>query len=398
MRINVTSKHLELAERLVCKTRANGGLAPLDLERFWADQEAARKDPWSAKCPQVLLGIMMSTECIFDELGLPEDYSKLTHDAAWCLEMSRRYNDKAQGIVGRRLLSEAPPGDPTLRYPGTKGLHDIFEAKNEWHGNSYWLMQSAHNEDELKALLDRVEKRLEDLRAFILPPNWEKEKARLMALGRRPGLYRGQRGPVTFATSVYGPENLIFLIVDNPALAARFCMLILESMLEIGRILDEEAGYTPQTAPKGFGFADDNCALLNAEMYEFFGYPILKGIFDYYAPGPNDGRGQHSDSAMAHLLPVLGRLDLRWTNFGPPVMVDEIRRHLPRAVISGQLAPFTFSRNDEVGIVAEFLRDSEMAREKRGLSFSTAGSINNGSRLTGMRLIMAAIQEYGRYG
>ena len=398
MRINVTSKHLELAERLVRKTRANGGLAPLDLERFWADQEAARKDPWSPKCPQVPLGIMMGSECVFDELGLPEDHYKLTHDPAWCLEMSRRYNDKAQGIVGRRLLSEAPPGDPTLRYPGTKGLHDIFEAKNEWHGNSYWLMQSAHNEDELKALLDRVEKRLEDLRAFILPPNWEKEKARLMALGRRPGLYRGQRGPVTFATSVYGPENLIFLIVDNPALAARFCMLILESMLEIGRILDEEAGYTPQTAPKGFGFADDNCALLNAEMYEFFGYPILKGIFDYYAPGPNDGRGQHSDSAMAHLLPVLGRLDLRWTNFGPPVMVDEIRRHLPRAVISGQLAPFTFSRNDEVGIVAEFLRDSEMAREKRGLSFSTAGSINNGSRLTGMRLIMAAIQEYGRYG
>jgi len=398
MRINVTSKHLELAERLVRKTRAHGGLAPLDLERFWADQETARKDPWSPKCPQAPLGMMMSTECIFDELGVPEDFYKLGHDPAWCLEMSRRYNDKAQPIVGRRLLSEAKPEDPSLRYPGTKGLHDIFEARNVWHENSYWLMPSARSEDELKALLDRVEKRLEDLRAFILPPNWEKEKARLMALGKKPGLYRGQRGPVTFATSVYGPENLIFLLVDNPPLAARFRDLILKAMLALGRVLDEEAGYTPQTAPKGFGFADDNCALLNAQMYEFFGYPILKGIFDYYAPGPNDGRGQHSDSAMAHLLPILGRLDLRWTNFGPPVMVDEIRRHLPHAVISGQLAPFTFSRNDEVGIVAEFLRDFDMAREKRGLSFGTAGSINNGSRLTGMRLIMAAIQEYGRYG
>jgi len=38
-----------------------------------------------------------------------------------------------------------------------------------------------------------------------------------------------------------------------------------------------------------------------------------------------------------------------------------------------------------------------MAHEKRGWIFTTAGSINNGSRLTGMRLIMAAIQEYGRY-
>ena len=48
-------------------------------------------------------------------------------------------------------------------------------------------------------------------------------------------------------------------------------------------------------------------------------------------------------------------------------------------------------------MVAEFLRDFEQARAQRGLLFATAGSINNGSRLTGMRLIMAAIQEFGRY-
>ena len=45
----------------------------------------------------------------------------------------------------------------------------------------------------------------------------------------------------------------------------------------------------------------------------------------------------------------------------------------------------------------EFLRDHEMARETRGLLFTTAGSINNGSRLTGMRLIMSAIQHFGRF-
>ena len=116
------------------------------------------------------------------------------------------------------------------------------------------------------------------------------------------------------------------------------------------RVLDEEAGYTTQTAPRGWSFADDNSCLLNADMYEFFGYPILKSIFDRYAPDPDDRRGQHSDSDMRHLLPILGKLDLHWTNFGPPVMPDQIREHMPRAVIHGQLAPFTFSRNDEVGI------------------------------------------------
>ena len=397
MSYEIKAEHLELAEKLVAKMRANGGMAPLDLDRFWADQEVARKDPWAEDGPQVPLGIMMGGYCVFDELGVQEDYYRLAHDKEYTLDLHRRYNDKAEQIVGRRLLSEAPPGDPAKQYPPVKALHDIFEAENRWHSESYWLMQSAHNEDELRALLDRVESRLENLRDFILPDNWETEKERLMAMDVKPGLYRGQRGPITFATSIYGPENLVFLLADNPDLAARFRDLILKAMLERARILDEEAGYTPDTAPRGFSFADDNCALLNPEMYEFFGYPILKGLFDRYAPDPGDTRGQHSDSDMRHLLPILGKLDLKWTNFGPPVMVRDIREHLPNAVIHGQLAPFVFSRNEEVNIVAEFLRDFEMAREKRGLLFSTAGSINNGSMLTGMRLIMAAIQEYGRY-
>jgi uroporphyrinogen decarboxylase len=161
--------------------------------------------------------------------------------------------------------------------------------------------------------------------------------------------------------------------------------------------LDEEAGFTPAAAPHGFYFNDDNCAMLNAEMYEFFGYPILKAVFERSSPGPGDMRGQHSDSDMAQHLPALGRLGLTTVNFGPNLTVSQIREHLPKAVIHGQLAPFTFMRNEEINMVAEFIRDVEMAREKRGLVFSTAGSINNGSRLSSLRLILAAIQEYGRY-
>jgi len=225
----------------------------------------------------------------------------------------------------------------------------------------------------------------------------KEEKARLTALGVPPPRFRGLRGPVTFATSVYGTERLIFLIYDNPDLATRFRDAILRTILGIAQVLDEEAGDTVETAPHGFGFADDNCYLLTPDMYEFFGYPILKAIFERYSPNPQDSRFQHSDSAMDHLLPLLGKLNLTGTNFGPTVMVDEIREHLPNAVIHGQLAPFTFSRNNEEQIVAEFLRDFDMAREKRGLVFFTAGSTNNGSRLTGMRLIMSAIQHFGRY-
>ena len=398
MSVHVNEQHLQTAQKLVDKAHAHGGLAPLDLKRFWEDQDKAGKDPFAADCPQAALGVWMSHECVFAELGEPEQWGKLIHDEAYRIGLCRRYNDLAEKIVGRRIVPETP-SNPAHNLPPVKELHDIFEGRNTWHEESwsYWLHSAAEDEDQLNALLDRVEARLENLRAFILPEGWDEAKRRMLAAGGKVGLYRGQRGPVTFAMSIFGVEKLIFLILDNPELAARYRDLILRTLLERARILDEEAGFTPETTPHGFGFADDNCCMLNAEMYEFFGWPILKAVFDRYCPAPGDWRFQHSDSDMGHLLPLLGKLNFSAVNFGPNLTVTEIRRNMPGTVIAGQLAPFTFSRNEEVNIVAEFLRDFEMAREKRGLNFATAGSINNGSRLTGLRLIMAAIQEYGRY-
>ena len=383
------------AVRLVAQTRAAGGLAPVALDRFWADQAVASAHPFGPDIPQVPLGVLMSRECVFAELDIPEtpgNWHRLLHDIAWCAQVSRAYNDKAEKIVGCRLLSETIP-DPQHVYPPVKQLSDIFEAENIWHNESYWLKQSAYGEIELQRLLDRVEQRLENLRRFILPANWDAEKQRLTALGIQPPAYRFQRGPVTFATSIYGTEDLVFLILDQPDLAIRFRDVIRRAMLGVAEILDAEAGQSP----RGFQFNDDNCCLLTAEMYELFAYPILQTMFDRYAPAPGDRRYQHSDSAMGHLLPVLARLNFTGVNFGPTLPVSLIRQHLPGAVIEGQLAPFTFSRNEEENIVCEFLRDFEQAQAQRGLVFATAGSINNGSRLTGLRLIMAAIQEFGRY-
>lgn len=396
-------EHVGMARALVAETERAGGLAPVDIERFWADDAVAVKDPFgvaaTAHIPQVALGAGLTPECVYAELGIPEDLWRYDHDDAWRVATNRAYNDIAESIVGRRLLAEVPV-DPARQYPPVKGLHDVFEAENIWLDQSWWLTQSARNEDQLQALLDRVEARLDApgrLRGFLLPEVWDEVKERLMPLGAKPPLYRHQRGPVTFATSVYGSENLIYLIIENPDLASRFSRLILWSMLEIARVIDEEAGYTAETAPHGFSFADDNSCLLKPDMYELFGYPVLKGMFERYSPNPGDMRYQHSDSAMGHLLPLLGKLNMTGLNLGPTVLASEIREHLPHAVIYGQLAPFTYMRNEAENIVLEFLRDFDMTRESRGLAFATAGSIGNGTRLTSMRLVMATIQRYGRY-
>ncbi|MBM4164139.1 MAG: hypothetical protein FJ222_06840 [Lentisphaerae bacterium] len=395
-----TPEHQGWITQLLADTRANGGQAPVDVAQFWADQAVANRDPFSASIPQVPLGAICNWECVFDELGVPQDWWRFQYgDAVWAMDLKRRYNDLAEQIVGRRLLDETP-ADPARQWPETKGLHDIFEARNAWEGGatgSWWLHQSAHTTAELSALLDRVERRLDNLRAFILPEDWTSQKQRLETLGVKVPLYRAQRGPCTFACSIFGVENLLLLHFDDPALMQRFSDLIARAILARARVLDEEAGFTPATAPKWWSWYDDNCCLFNAEMYELFAMPIHRAVFERYAPAPTDWRYQHSDSDMAHLLPLLAELNLKGVNFGPTLTVSEIRQYCPHAVIDGQLAPFTFSRNEEANMVAEFLRDFEQARSHRGLRFSTAGSVNNGSRLTGMRLLMAAIQRHGRY-
>ena len=399
MSFHLSAEHIAVAEKFVQKVRASGGLAPLDMERFWVEDAVGQRDPFGPDIPQVPFGAICSPECVFDELGMPEDRWRFDHDAQWRYDLCKAYNDKAEKIVGRRLLSELPPptdADPVEIAP-IKGLHDVFEMPNVWHNDSqsYWLMESATNEDELVALLDRVDAR--DIRSFILPENWDEVKARLGPADGFPPAYRAQRGPVTFSTSMVGAERLVMLIHDNPDLAARLRNTIIRVMIEIAEVLDAEAGRTGENEPRGWYWLDDNCCLLNPEMYEFYGYPIVQALFDRFAPDPADRRGQHSDSDMAHLLPILARCNLHDCNFGPTLTVEQIRQHMPNTVIYGQLAPFTYSRNEEVNMVAELLRDFEMARESRGLVFATAGSVNNGSRLTGMRLLMSAIQEFCRY-
>ena len=387
-----------MARQLLDDTRKNGGLAPVDLERFWRDQAAAIADPLAAE--QCAFDAILTWECAFDELGEPQDWWRYLYaDEPWALDIARRYNDRAEQIVGRRIVPETPV-DRSREWPAIKELYDIFEAENVWEGGasgSWWLKQSAHSPGELSALLDRVDRRLENLRDFLFPDTWETEKARLTALGERVPLYRHQRGPCTFACSIFGAEELLLLFYDDPALFRRFGEVIGRAILERARVIDAEAGYDSSTAPRGWSWADDNSCLFNPGMYEEFAMPIHRAVFARYAPDLADKRYQHSDSAMGHLLPQLGSVNLTGTNFGPTLTVSEIRRHLPNAVIRGQLAPFTYSRNDEERMVLEFLRDFEQAKERRGLVFTTAGSINNGSRLTGMRLLMAAVQRFGQY-
>ncbi len=365
----------------------------LDIERFWADDELAHKDNcFSKDAPQVALGIRMSDECVFAELN--EEGAQWGHTPRdRRIDLNKRYNDIAEKIVGRRLLNEDFLPDDA-KFPYVKRIGEVFGGSYVWANDTEWLEGSISTPQELEKLLNGIDKM--DMREFMLPPNWEAECKRIYeAYGLKPSPVHHVRGPVTLACSVYGAENFIFLLMDEPELAARFSKTIGDVIIKMADVMDAERG----EVRNGFSFADDNCCLLNAEMYEAFGYPILKRVFEKYSPNPGDRRFQHSDSAMGHLLPVLGRLNFNGVNFGPTVLVDEIRKYMPEARIDGCIAPFTFMRDDKEQLIAEVKRDCDAAKRcGRGVNIATAGSINNGSSLENLRTIMEVIQNYGRYG
>ena len=128
------------------------------------------------------------------------------------------------------LLTENIPLEEE-NFPPIRQIGEVFGGEYIFNGESTWLKGSCATPKELESLLDTVENR--NLREFILPSNWEYEKKTIYEkYGKRPTLWRGVRGPVTLAMSIYGVENLIYLMYDEPELATRFSEVITNVILE----------------------------------------------------------------------------------------------------------------------------------------------------------------------
>lgn len=371
-------------------------LLPVDLDRFWADNEQALRDPFCAGNAQAAMSLTTTEGCLWAELGLPED-PRYYADAEFHAALNRRYNDRAEELVGRRLLPEqiVPPEHELPRPPRIEELFGSEIVRVEGSGTigeADWVIPSIHT-------IAALEERLEQVAALridegILPEGFFAALERLRTqYGRDVKLGEHIRGPVTAAMSLCGVENVILWLYDYPDVMDRFHDLLAVKIVELCTLLRRVTG-----APmRGFSFADDNCALLNARLYERFGLPILQYVFSVFSPDEADLRFQHSDSAMGHLLPLLARCQLTGCNFGPTLRPATIRRWLPHTYIQGQLPPFTFSRGTPEEIAAAVAADIREVGYDGGLVVDTAGSVNPGSRLAGLRGAMHAIQTLGRY-
>lgn len=361
---------------------------PLDLEQFWRDNDVALRSPFDARNSRTPMGIGMGVFAMFAELGIEQDMRRVEDDPAWANGLIRQYNDIAERVVGRRLISERDEEPLDHQPPHVPGVGELCGCKRIWQDQSWWLLEAAHNVDELKTLLDRIDAL--DIEDAMFGGDFEKRsRDAFERTGRRPRFNMSLRGPVTLATSIFGVENLIYLLMDDPPLADRFRDTLSRVIMTYYTLCFDRTD--PDHRRAGFAFYDDNCAMLTPEMYARFGQPLLQAVYDRFAPNPDDLRYQHSDSDMGHLLTLLAETGMNRVNFGPNVRFAQIRAAMPNAIVEGTLAPFTFLRNETDKIIAEVERDLDESRATRGLVVATAGSVNDGTRLTSLRTIMETI-------
>jgi hypothetical protein len=64
-----------------------------DPRAFWAANDAALRDPFSPSCPQLPMGIVMSDELVFDELGVRPEWHRLFHDGGTTIGRRRWWAD-----------------------------------------------------------------------------------------------------------------------------------------------------------------------------------------------------------------------------------------------------------------------------------------------------------------
>lgn len=360
----------------------------LDLAHFWAENAASSGKPFRTDKPRAPISLALDDHWLLGEMQLPSTLPYY-RDAEYRARVNRLCNDRVEEALGIRPFGEIPEPPPPLR------IEQVFGCRIELtEGGTPWLEPGVTCIEELRSLLDRIERAGDaDLREMVFADGRTVRRRAPNADGSPRVTGAASRGPATIGTSVCGTTQYLFWLVDYPADMERFYEVLAHTLIRYHRIIEREAGMVY----RGYAWLDDNCALLSPPMYEHFCMPAMRRVFAEFAPRPEDRRYQHSDSAMGHLLPLLARLDFHAVNLGPTISAAEIRRHMPRTEIHGQIAPNTLRNGTLEDVAAEVKRDFAAVGADGGLLITTAGSISCGTTLGSIRAFMWAVQEHARY-
>ena len=360
----------------------------LDPKAFWKENEQCQ-EKFSTNKPRVPISFWLDDHFLLEEMALPSTI-RYYNDPKYKLEINKQCNDKVEPAIGKRFYSEKQGMliSPN-RFEVIMGAH--WELSE---GGTPWLESTAHDIEDVKKLILRAEKL--DMKKEAFPDGWQEEKNRYEAeSGKKVSLGgASSRGPATMATSILGTTNTCMFIMDEPEVMKEFFEILGKKLIEYHHALMND---TNKVHSGGYSITDDNCYLYPPKQYLELCAPVLDKIFKEFAPNPSDKRHQHSDSPMGHLMGILNDLGINSANFGPTLTPIEIRKAMPKAVIVGQIPPFTLRNGTPEEIISVVRRDIDTVGGDGGLVECPAGSVAGGTPLENLRIYMWAVQTYGRY-
>lgn len=361
----------------------------MDLQGFWADNEESLGKPFSTDKPRAAVVVAVDDHWLLGEMRV-ESTVRYYRDAGYRAEVNRACNRRTLARLGRAFFPDDVFPSPPRRIEEVFGSELVLTE-----GSTPWLESRVESIADLKAILRKVERMgHEELEGFVFPEEFHAAEADWRARGGEPlRLGATIRGPVTVGTSVCGTMNYLHFVLDYPDVMDDFVRLLATRSAEYLKLLRARTGADAH----GLRILDDNCCLLSPGLYERFGYPVLRALFDELSPNPSavggDIRYQHSDSAMGHLLPFFRDLRMTGLNLGPTIHPKTIRDAVPSAVIYGQVPPETLARGKRDEIRAAVRRDVEAVGGDGGLVLTTAGSVREGTSLDSILLFLEAVDE-----
>ncbi len=355
----------------------------LDVEAFWTENEKCMD--YTIQKRRAALSFSPDDHWLFEFLDAPSTV-RYYNDKVYRDSLHREANCLLVKYVGKAYFDE----DSWQYHPNR--IEYLFGCTFSYlEGSTPWLTPATNDPSEFARILDQAEKT--DMHSWAFPEEFLAEWEQRLQQGRPlRTLGDGSRGPATIMTSALHPETVIMWMYDYPDLMRRFRDILAAKMVELNLVLREFSGNSKQS----WWITDDNCALFNPRLYREYCYPVLEKVLNALAPDKT-ARYQHSDSAMAHLIPLQYELGIRAVNYGPQIDVALIRERMPDAMIHGHTPPFLLRNGSPEEIRERVLGDFSKAGKDGGITVTTAGSLAAGTGVGRMRWQMQLVQDHCRY-
>ena len=360
----------------------------LDLKNFWEENDICI-DLNNKKRSRIPIYYWLDDHFLLEGLN-PDSTIRYYNDYIYKLELHNKINDRLESELGKRFFSENPVEEPVPnRFEVIMGSYwKLME------GGTPWLESSVESIEDVKRLNEKNIKL--DMKKAAFPDDWNEKKDQYEKKSGNKIKLGGftSRGPATMATSILGTTNTCLFMCTELDVMEDFFKILADKLVEYHKVLMHN---TDNKLSNEYSIYDDNCYLFPPAQYEIYCAPVLRRLFSEFAPGTDDKRYQHSDSAMGHLMEILRDTGVNQVNLGPTIHPLDIRKAMPEAIIFGQMPPFSLRNGKAEEIIDLVKRDIDTVGRDGKLVECTAGSVAGGTPLDNIRLYMWAVQEYGKF-